>query len=62
VPHNLELLRRGEEMSDAWYAGRCPIPGTATRAYARELALDEVRGGRGSPTAGRARSSASRAS
>ena len=44
VPHNLELLRRGEEMSDAWYASRWPIPGASARAYARELTLDEVRG------------------
>jgi regulator of sirC expression with transglutaminase-like and TPR domain len=44
VPHNLELLRRGEEMSDAWYAGRWPIPGGIAPEYARELSVSEVRG------------------
>jgi regulator of sirC expression with transglutaminase-like and TPR domain len=42
--HNLELLRRGEEMSDAWYAGRWPIPGGSAPEYARELSATEVRG------------------
>jgi tetratricopeptide (TPR) repeat protein len=41
---NLELLHRGEEMPDAWYAGRFPIPGGGAREYARELTRDEVRG------------------
>jgi tetratricopeptide (TPR) repeat protein len=41
---NLELLHRGEEMPDAWYAGRFPIPGGSAREYARELTSDEVRG------------------
>jgi regulator of sirC expression with transglutaminase-like and TPR domain len=44
VRHNLELLRRGEELSDAWYAERWPIPGGAAREYARELSSSEVRG------------------
>jgi len=42
--HNLELLRRGEEMSDAWYALRFPIPGGQAREYTRPLTEAEVRG------------------
>ena len=41
---NMELLRRGEAMSDAWYAGRFPIPGGAAAEYARPLSQREVRG------------------
>jgi regulator of sirC expression with transglutaminase-like and TPR domain len=43
ISHNVELLRRGEEMSDAWYASRWPIPGESARAYARALSVSEVR-------------------
>lgn len=42
--HNLELLRRGEWMPDAWYAERFPIPGGAAREYARALSIAEVAG------------------
>jgi hypothetical protein len=42
--HNLELLRRGEAMPDAWYGRRFPIPGGAARAYARPLTPTEVVG------------------
>ena len=41
---NMELLRRGEAMSDAWYAGRFPIPGGAAAEYARPLSQREARG------------------
>jgi tetratricopeptide (TPR) repeat protein len=39
---NLELLRRGEAMPDAWYTSRFPIPGGSAREYARALSLPEV--------------------
>jgi tetratricopeptide (TPR) repeat protein len=41
---NVELLRRGEEMPDAWYRARFPIPGGADAAYGRPLLLAEVLG------------------
>jgi tetratricopeptide (TPR) repeat protein len=41
---NIELLRRGEAMPDAWYEERFPIPGGAARAYARPLSWDETLG------------------
>jgi regulator of sirC expression with transglutaminase-like and TPR domain len=41
---NVELLRAGESMPDAWYAGRFPIPGGAAREYARPLTAREVLG------------------
>jgi len=41
---NVELLRRGELMPDAWYAARFPIPGGAAAEYARPLSGSEVRG------------------
>jgi tetratricopeptide (TPR) repeat protein len=41
---NVELLRRGEEMPDAWYQERYPIPGGAAPAYARALSGSEVQG------------------
>lgn len=41
-PQNAELLRRGEPMSDDWYAGRFPIPGRHAREYARPLKLTET--------------------
>jgi len=44
VSRNLELLRRGEAMPDAWYRMRFPIPGGAAPAYARPLAPIEVVG------------------
>ena len=40
---NVELLRRGEEMPDAWYRARWPVPGTAS-AYGRPLTDAEVIG------------------
>lgn len=41
---NVELLRRGEAMSDAWYLGRFPVPGGSAREYARPLTPDEALG------------------
>ena len=41
---NLELLRRGEAMSNAWYAERFPIPGGSAPEYARPLSIREVQG------------------
>ncbi len=41
---NVELLRRGEEMPDAWYAKRFPVPGRGAREYARALSPKEVLG------------------
>ena len=41
---NVELLRAGEAMPDAWYAGRFPIPGGSAREYARPLTAQEVLG------------------
>jgi regulator of sirC expression with transglutaminase-like and TPR domain len=41
---NVELLRAGESMPDAWYAGRFPIPGGFAREYARPLGAREVLG------------------
>jgi tetratricopeptide (TPR) repeat protein len=40
---NVELLRRGEEMSDEWYAARFPSP-AAGASYMRSLSLQEVIG------------------
>jgi regulator of sirC expression with transglutaminase-like and TPR domain len=42
--HNLELLRRGEVMLDAWYRERFPIAGGAAREYGRALSIAEVVG------------------
>jgi regulator of sirC expression with transglutaminase-like and TPR domain len=42
--HNLELLRGGEEMPEAWYRTRFPVPGEHAAEYARELTNDEVVG------------------
>lgn len=39
---NVELLRRGEEMPDAWYERRFPIAGGSAAEYARPLSSDEV--------------------
>jgi tetratricopeptide (TPR) repeat protein len=41
---NVELLHQGEEMPDAWYEARFPIPGEGAREYARALSLAEVLG------------------
>ena len=42
---NVELLRRGEAMPDAWYRERYPIPSSAERsAYARPLTSQEALG------------------
>ena len=42
--HNAELLRKGEEMPDSWYAERFPIPAGDGGPYGRGLSLAEVRG------------------
>ncbi len=44
APHNVELLRRGEAMSDAWYARRFPVPPGAGSYYAKPLSTDQVLG------------------
>jgi regulator of sirC expression with transglutaminase-like and TPR domain len=41
---NVELLRKGEAMPDAWYSERFPIPGGAAPEYARPLRAAEVLG------------------
>jgi tetratricopeptide (TPR) repeat protein len=41
---NVELLRSGEAMPDAWYDRRFPVPGGAAREYARPLTSSEVQG------------------
>ena len=41
---NVELLRSGEAMPDAWYDSRFPIPGGSAREYARPLTSSEVLG------------------
>jgi regulator of sirC expression with transglutaminase-like and TPR domain len=41
---NVELLRRGEEMPDAWYAKRFAVPGHGAREYGRALSAKEVLG------------------
>jgi tetratricopeptide (TPR) repeat protein len=40
--HNLELLHAGEELPDAWYTARFPIPGGAAAEYGRGLSTREV--------------------
>ncbi len=42
--HNIELLRKGEEMSDSWYRTRFPGPGRGAAEYGRTLAAREVLG------------------
>ena len=44
APRNVELLRRGEAMPNAWYDGRFPIPGGGRGYYGRPLASAEVVG------------------
>ena len=41
---NLELLRRGESMPDAWYETRWPIPGGRAPAHGRPLRDEELLG------------------
>jgi regulator of sirC expression with transglutaminase-like and TPR domain len=41
---NVELLRGGEAMPDAWYAQRFPVPGGSAHEYARPLSTAEVLG------------------
>lgn len=43
-PRNVELLRAGEAMSDAWYEQRFPVPGGSAPEYARPLRSAEVLG------------------
>src|SRR5207249_11985266 len=40
--HNVELLRRGEEMPDSWYRGKYEVPDKDAPAYLRPLAPPEV--------------------
>lgn len=44
VPRNVELLRRGEAMSDDWYPRRFPLPGAAAGYYATPLTAEQVLG------------------
>jgi regulator of sirC expression with transglutaminase-like and TPR domain len=44
VARNVELLRRGEAMPDAWYKERFPIPGGGAPEYGRPLSAREVLG------------------
>jgi tetratricopeptide (TPR) repeat protein len=41
---NVELLRQGESMPDAWYEQRFPIGGNQAKEYARPLSRDETLG------------------
>lgn len=41
---NVELLRAGEAMPEAWYAERFPVPGGTAPQYGRPLARAEVLG------------------
>jgi regulator of sirC expression with transglutaminase-like and TPR domain len=41
---NVELLRRGEHMTDAWYRGRFPVSGGNSPQYERALTPTEVLG------------------
>jgi len=41
---NVELLRRGEPMPDAWYDRRFPVPGGSASEYGRALTPAEVLG------------------
>ena len=41
---NVELLRGGEAMPDAWYGQRFPVPGGSAPEYARALSPAEVLG------------------
>lgn len=44
APRNVELLRQGEIMPDAWYSQRFPIPGGSAPEYGRPLTAREVLG------------------
>jgi regulator of sirC expression with transglutaminase-like and TPR domain len=44
APRNVELLRRGEAMSDDWYQQRFPLPADAPGYYARPLTTQSVLG------------------
>jgi regulator of sirC expression with transglutaminase-like and TPR domain len=44
MPRNVELLRRGEAMSEDWYRGRFPVPVKAGDYYARALTKEQVLG------------------
>jgi regulator of sirC expression with transglutaminase-like and TPR domain len=44
TPRNVELLRRGEAMSDDWYGWRFPVPGHAADYYAKALTREQVLG------------------
>lgn len=44
LARNVELLRRGETMPDAWYSERFPIPGGGAPEYGRPLTAREVLG------------------
>jgi hypothetical protein len=41
---NVELLRKGERMPDAWYRTRFPVPGRGAPEYGRALSTKEVLG------------------
>jgi regulator of sirC expression with transglutaminase-like and TPR domain len=41
---NVELLRRGEAMSDGWYRQRFPLPSSPAGYYARPLTAEQVLG------------------
>jgi regulator of sirC expression with transglutaminase-like and TPR domain len=41
---NVELLRRGQAMSDGWYRKRFPLPSGATGYYASPLTTEQVLG------------------
>jgi tetratricopeptide (TPR) repeat protein len=41
---NIELLRRGELMSDTWYSKRFPLIQSGSRSYGRPLSMQEVVG------------------
>jgi regulator of sirC expression with transglutaminase-like and TPR domain len=44
APRNVELLRRGEAMSDDWYRQRFPLPAVPTSYYSRPLTHEQVTG------------------
>jgi regulator of sirC expression with transglutaminase-like and TPR domain len=44
APRNVELLRRGEAMSDDWYQARFPAPAGTAAYYARPLTTEQVLG------------------
>jgi tetratricopeptide (TPR) repeat protein len=44
APRNVELLRRGEAMSDSWYQERFPLPSGTADYYGRALVTEQVLG------------------